>query len=47
MIIVQNSIISDDVADCRFCCDLSVCKGACCVDGDSGAPLMEDEVERI
>lgn len=47
MIIVQNSIISDDVADCRFCCDLSVCKGACCVDGDSGAPLMEDEVEKI
>jgi len=47
MIIVQNSIVSDDVADCRFCCDLSVCKGACCVDGDSGAPLMEEEVRKI
>ncbi len=44
MIIVKNSIVSDDVADCRFGCDLSCCKGACCVDGDSGAPLLEEEV---
>lgn len=44
MIIVKNSIVSDDVADCRFCCDLACCKGACCVEGDSGAPLLEEEV---
>ena len=44
MIVVQNSIISDDVADQRFCCDCSVCRGACCIDGDSGAPLLECEV---
>ena len=47
MIIVQNSIVSDDIADCRFCCDLNCCKGACCVDGDSGAPLLEEEVGKI
>lgn len=47
MIIVKNSIVSDDVADCRFCCDLACCKGACCVEGDSGAPLMEDEVGKL
>jgi hypothetical protein len=47
MIIVQNSIVSDDIADQRFCCDLACCKGACCVDGDSGAPLMEDEVAKL
>lgn len=47
MIIVKNSIVSDDVADCRFSCDLSCCKGACCVEGDSGAPLLEEEVEKI
>ena len=47
MIIVKNSIVSDDVADCRFSCDLACCHGACCVDGDSGAPLLEDEVEKI
>jgi hypothetical protein len=44
MIIVKNSIVSDDVADRRFGCDLGCCKGACCVEGDSGAPLLEEEV---
>ncbi len=44
MIVVKNSIVSDDVADQRFCCDCTVCCGACCVDGDSGAPLLEEEV---
>lgn len=47
MIIVKNSIVSDDVADQCFGCDLSCCKGACCVDGDSGAPLMEEEVAKL
>lgn len=47
MIIVKNSIVSDDVADCRFGCDLGCCKGACCVEGDSGAPLLEDEVSKL
>lgn len=47
MIIVKNSIVSDDVADQCFGCDLSCCKGACCVDGDSGAPLMDDEVAKL
>lgn len=44
MIVVGNTIVSDDIADCRFGCDLACCKGACCVDGDSGAPLREEEV---
>ena len=47
MIIVGNTIVSDDIADCRFRCDLSCCKGACCVEGDSGAPLMEEEVSML
>lgn len=47
MIIVQNSIVSDDIADRCFCCDLGCCKGACCVDGDSGAPLLEEEVAKL
>lgn len=47
MILVGNSIVSDDVADKRFGCDLTKCKGACCVDGDSGAPLMENEVAEL
>lgn len=44
MIIVGNTIVSDDIADRCFCCDLTCCHGACCVDGDSGAPLREEEV---
>jgi hypothetical protein len=44
MIVVGNTIVSDDIAECRFGCDLACCKGACCVDGDSGAPLREEEV---
>jgi len=44
MIVVGNTIVSDDIAECRFGCDLACCKGVCCVDGDSGAPLREEEV---
>lgn len=47
MIIVGNSIVSDDIADCRFSCDCSACHGACCIEGDSGAPLLESEVTEL
>ncbi|MBO4588361.1 MAG: DUF3109 family protein [Bacteroidales bacterium] len=50
MLIVENCIISENIADRCFCCDLSQCKGQCCVEGDAGAPLDENEVpvlERI
>ena len=44
MIIVQNSYLSDDIAEKMFVCDLERCKGACCTEGDSGAPLEEAEL---
>ena len=44
MIIVDDCIISDDIAERCFCCDLSQCHGACCVEGDCGAPLDEEEI---
>ena len=44
MLIVKESIVSDDIAECRFCCDLSQCKGECCIEGDYGAPLLEEEI---
>lgn len=44
MLIVDDCIISDNIADVRFACDLSRCHGACCVEGDGGAPLEADEV---
>ena len=43
MIQVEDKIISLDVFEKHFVCDLNVCKGACCVEGDSGAPLLKEE----
>lgn len=47
MIEIGKTIISMDVLESKFCCDLDQCKGECCVDGDSGAPLIPDEAETI
>lgn len=44
MIVIGKTVVSDDIADHFFVCDLSRCKGACCVEGDLGAPLSEDEL---
>ncbi|PKV75851.1 DUF3109 family protein [Pontibacter ramchanderi] len=44
MIVLQNTIISDDIRDNFFVCNLEQCKGACCVEGDLGAPLEEEEL---
>ena len=44
MIQVDDKIISLDIFEKHFICDLNACKGACCVDGDAGAPLLENEV---
>ena len=45
MLQIDNTIISLDFIEQHFCCDLKKCKGICCVHGDSGAPLEDDEVE--
>jgi len=47
MIEIGKTIVSLDVLESKFCCDLDHCKGACCVDGDSGAPLSEEEAKII
>jgi len=47
MIQVEDKIVSLDVFEKKFVCDLSACKGACCVEGDAGAPLSEEEVELL
>lgn len=44
MIQIDDTIISMDLFEKQFCCDLSECKGICCIEGDSGAPLEESEV---
>ncbi len=43
MIAIENVLVSDDVVEQQFVCDLNACKGGCCVDGDCGAPLTEEE----
>jgi hypothetical protein len=44
MIQIHDTIISLDVLEEAFLCDLSACKGVCCVEGDTGAPVEEEEV---
>lgn len=44
---IQDTLVSLDVAEEFFCCDLSKCLGACCIEGDAGAPVTPDEVEKI
>ncbi len=47
MIHIGNTLVSLDVIEQQFVCDLEKCKGECCVAGDSGAPLEESEVAEI
>lgn len=44
MLTVEHTILSDDIVENFFVCNLDACKGACCVEGDLGAPLEEDEL---
>jgi hypothetical protein len=44
MLSAENALISSQLADVCFCCDLDACKGACCVEGDAGAPITEEEI---
>jgi hypothetical protein len=51
---IQNKIVSTQIFERKFVCDLNACKGACCVQGDAGAPLtieeasiLEDDIDQI
>lgn len=44
MIIIDDVLVSDEIKEIHFTCDLRACKGDCCVDGDAGAPLTEEEI---
>jgi len=47
MILIGDTLISLDLVECYFCCDLKHCKGACCIEGDAGAPLEKGEFEKL
>jgi hypothetical protein len=47
MIAIENKLISDQIVEEQFVCDLHKCKGGCCEDGDAGAPLEKEELEEL
>ena len=47
MLEIGDTVVSFDLFEHKFCCDLSVCRGRCCVEGDAGAPLTEEEVKKL
>lgn len=44
---IRDTVVSTELFERHFVCDLNACKGACCVEGDSGAPLLIEEVSAI
>jgi hypothetical protein len=47
MIVIDNKLVSDEIIEEQFVCDLNKCKGGCCVDGDAGAPLSKEELKHL
>lgn len=47
MLQIDRAILSFDVLEKEFICDLEKCKGACCVAGSSGAPLLDEETKTL
>lgn len=47
MLQINETLISLDIFDQQFCCDIGNCRGACCVEGDSGAPVEIEEISHL
>lgn len=50
MLQIQDTLVSLDLAEVFFCCDIDKCKGECCIEGDAGAPITpaeRDEIDRL
>ncbi|MCD6333156.1 MAG: DUF3109 family protein [Bacteroidales bacterium] len=47
MLEIGKTLVSLQLINSFFCCDLAACKGACCVEGDSGAPLSDEEISML
>lgn len=47
MLLIKDTLVSLDLIDRFFVCDLDSCLGQCCIDGDAGAPLLEEEKRAI
>jgi hypothetical protein len=44
MLAIGETLVSEEILEKKFVCDLTACKGACCVKGDYGAPLEDGEL---
>ena len=47
MLEIRNTLVSLDLIERFFCCDLDACLGACCIEGDAGAPITPEEQKDI
>ena len=47
MIVIDNVLVSNDIVEKQFVCDLAKCKGGCCEEGDAGATLENEELDII
>jgi hypothetical protein len=47
MIIIEDKLVSDEVLEKQFVCDLLACRGGCCEEGDAGTPLEKEELKKI
>ena len=47
MIQIDDTVVSEILLERKFVCNLKACKGACCVEGDAGAPLEESELKQL
>ena len=47
MLQIQDMLVSLDLAEQFFCCDLDKCLGECCIEGDAGAPVADDELQKL
>ncbi|MDE6555876.1 MAG: DUF3109 family protein [Duncaniella sp.] len=47
MLEIQNTLVSLDLAEQFFCCDIEKCLGQCCIEGDAGAPVTETERDTL
>lgn len=44
---IQDKVVSSELFERKFVCDLNACKGACCIEGDSGAPITFEEIDQL
>lgn len=44
---IGDTLVSHDLAERFFCCNIDACLGACCIEGDTGAPITQEEYESL